>query len=177
MKRRSLLGLVVFVAGCTSVPVSTMWRLRSFGPDQLFALDPSHLRAAARVDARATMKNVTISLEVHPADGSARRAYEIPLEQPTTDPRLERAPADRRWYAFALSPRGLAEYERIKREYAAVPKGSRGTVRIAASDDGSVPPDLKRAFPLRVDVLLDPAEGYFTLISETRLDLSQPHKK
>jgi len=57
-----------------------------------------------------------------------------------------------------------------------VSKGSRGTVKIAASDDGSIPPELKRAFPLRVDVLLDPAEGYFTLISETKLDLSQQKK-
>jgi len=183
MKRRAMLGLVALTAvaagaaGCTSVPVSTMWRLRNFGADQLFALDPAHLRAAARVDARATMRNVTISLEVRPADGAPPRTYLIPLEQPVSDPRLERAPADRRWFAFALSPQGLAEYLRIKREYASVPKGSHGTVKIAASDDGTVPVDLKRAFPLRVDVLLDPAEGYFTLISETRLDLSQQQKK
>jgi hypothetical protein len=57
-----------------------------------------------------------------------------------------------------------------------VSKGSRGTVKIAASDDGSIPPELKRAFPRRVDVRPDPAEGYFTLISETKLDLSQQKK-
>ena len=28
-----------------------------------------------------------------------------------------------------------------------------------------------------VDVLLDPADGYFTLISKTKLDLSQPQTK
>ena len=62
MKRRALLGLAALAAltagaaGCTSVPVSTMWRLRNFGAEELFALDPTHLRAAARVDARATMK-------------------------------------------------------------------------------------------------------------------------
>jgi hypothetical protein len=182
MRRRSALGLAALtavaagLAGCTSVPVATMWRLRNFGAEQLFALDPAHLRAAARVDARATMKNVTISLEVRPADGAPPRSYLIPLEQPVDDLRLERAPADRRWFAFALSPQGLAEYQRIKREYASIPKGSHGTVKIAASDDGTVPAELKRAFPLRVDVLLDPAEGYFTLIGETRLDLSQQKK-
>jgi hypothetical protein len=69
-----------------------------------------------------------------------------------------------------------AECRRIKRECAAVAKGSRGTLKIAASDDGTIAPDLKRAFPLRVDVLLDPAEGFFTLISETKLDLSQQKK-
>jgi hypothetical protein len=182
MRRRTALGLAALtavaagLAGCTSVPVATMWRLRNFGAEQLFALDPAHLRAAARVDARATMKNVTISLEVRPADGAPPRSYLIPLEQPVDDLRLERAPADRRWFAFALSPQGLAEYQRIKREYASIPKGSHGTVKIAASDDGTVPAELKRAFPLRVDVLLDPAEGYFTLIGETRLDLSQQKK-
>ena len=64
MKRRSLLALALLAGGCTSVPVATMWRLRSFNAEQLFALDPAHLRAAARVDSRATMKNVTISLDV-----------------------------------------------------------------------------------------------------------------
>ncbi|HET9025536.1 MAG TPA: hypothetical protein VFN64_13255 [Burkholderiaceae bacterium] len=176
MKRRSLLALALLTAGCTSVPLSTMWRLRSFSADQLFALDPTQLRAAARVDARAKMKDVTISLEVEPSDGSARRTYLIPLEQPVNDLRLERPPADRRWFAFGLSKPGLVEYQRIKREYASVPKGSRGTVKIAASDDGTIPPELKHAFPLRVDVLLDPAEGYFTLINETKLDLSQQKK-
>ncbi len=92
LKRRSLLALALLAGGCTSVPLSTMWRLRSFNAEQLFALDPAHLRAAARVDSRATMKNVTISLDVDPPDGSARRTYLIPLEQPVDDPRLERPP-------------------------------------------------------------------------------------
>lgn len=177
MKRRSVLALIALLSGCSSVPLATMWRLRNFGAEQLFALDPTELRAAARVDARARMKDVTIRLEVRPADGSAAREYLIPLEQPMIDPRLERAPSDRRWFAFALSSQGLAEYQRVKREYGSVPKGSHGTLKIAASDDGTVAPELKRAFPLRVDVLLDPADGYFTLISETKLDLSQPQKK
>ena len=55
-------------------------------------------------------------------------------------------------------------------------EGQPRDVEIAVSDDGTIPPDLKRAFPLRVDVLLDPAEGFFTLISETKLDLSQQKK-
>ena len=176
MKRRSLLAVALLAGGCSSVPLSTMWRLRSFNAEQLFALDPVHLRAAARVDSRATMKNVTITLEVDPPDGAARRTYLIPLEQPVDDARLERPPANRRWFAFALSKPGLAEFQRIRREYAAAAKGSRGTLKIAASDGGTIPTDLMRAFPLRLDVLLDPAEGFFTLISETKLDLTQQKK-
>jgi hypothetical protein len=109
---------------------------------------------------------------VKPADGSALRVYQLPLEQPVNDPRLEPPPANRRWFAFALSEKGLAEYRRIKRDFASI-KGSHGTVKISADDDGTIPSELKRAFPLRIDVLLDPQEGYFTLISETKLDLSQ----
>jgi hypothetical protein len=173
MKRRALLAATALLAACSSVPVSTMWRLRNFTPDKLFELDPTELRAAAYVDTRAVMKNAKIELDITPADGSPVRTYVIPLDQPVSDPRLERPAPDRRWYAFALSPQGLAEYQRIKREYAMVPKGSRGTLKISAADDNATPPDLKRSFPLRIDILLDPAEGYFTLISETRLDLSQ----
>jgi hypothetical protein len=178
MKRRALLALAVatVAAGCTSVPVSTLWRLRSFGPDQLFALDPKDLRAAARVDSRATIQRVTLTLDIEPPDGAARRTYRLPLDQPASDPRLEPPPPDRRWFAFALSSQGLAEYQRIKREYAAIPKGSKGTLRIS-SEEGSVPPVQARAFPARLDVLFDPREGYFTLIRETRLDLSRAENK
>ncbi len=175
MKRRAFLAAAAALAGCTSVPLSTLWRLRNFGPEQLFALDPADLRAAARVDARARMKSATILVEVKAADGSALRVYQLPLEQPVNDPRLEPPPANRRWFAFALSEKGVVEYRRIKGDLASI-KGSRGTVKISADDDGTIPPDLKRAFPLRVDVLLDPQEGYFTLISETKLDLSQQKK-
>lgn len=173
MRRRALLLASVAAAGCTSIPVRTLWRLRNFGPEQLFALDPAHLRAAARVDSRATMKNVTIRIDIEPPDALARRSYTLPLEQPVRDPRLDPAPADRRWYAFALSSDGLAEYQRIKREYASVARGSRGTVTVSASDDGTIAPELRRRFPLRVDILLDPTEGYFTLISEMHVDLSR----
>jgi hypothetical protein len=166
----------VAAAGCTSVPLATLWRLRNFGAEQLFAFEPTQLRAAARVDSRATIKNVTITIDIEPPDASARRSYALPLEQPVRDPRLEPAPADRRWYAFALSSHGLVEYQRIKREYASVAKGSRGIVKISASDDGTIAPELRRRFPLRLDILLDPAEGYFTLISETHVDLSGQQK-
>lgn len=71
----------------------------------------------------------------------------------------------------------LVEYLRIKREYASVPKGSHGIVKIAASDDGTIAGERRRAFPQRVDVRLDSAEGHFMRISETRPDLSQQQKK
>jgi hypothetical protein len=175
--RRLLLAALLLIAGCTTVPLSTIWKLRSFGPEQLVALNPKELRAAARVDSRVTMSGVMIVVEVEPAAGAPKRRYELKLDAPQReDPRLERAPAGRRWFVFALSPQGVEEFERIKREYASIPKGSRGTVSVSA-EEGFVPPELQKKFPVRTDLLLEPADGYFTLIRETDLDLTESENK
>jgi hypothetical protein len=40
--------------------------------------------------------------------------------------------------------------------------------------DPEVPADLARALPVRVDLLLDPGEGYLTMIRKTAVDTTQP---
>lgn len=179
MTRRALLAAAAagLLAGCLSIPVSTIWKLRNFGPEQLFALDPTELRAALLVDPRVTMKGGRIDIAIEPPGGAPKRSYAILLQQPQRDdPRLPRAPAGRTWQVFALSPASVAEFAKLKQEFKAIPKGTTVTVSVGF-DEREVPPELRRDFPVRLDLLLDPADGYFTMIKDTTIDLDRDGKK
>jgi hypothetical protein len=178
VRPRTLLALLLplLVAGCLSIPVSTMWKLRNFGPEQLFALDPTELRAALLVDPRVTMKGGRIDIVVQPPDNAPKRSYAILLQQPQrADPRLPPAPAGRVWQVFAMSPQSVAEFQKLKQDFKTIPKGTTVTVSVGF-DEGSVPDALRREFPVRLDLVLDPAEGYFTMIKDTTIDLDRPTK-
>lgn len=179
MTRRALLAAAAagLLAGCLSIPVSTIWKLRNFGPEQLFALDPTELRAALLVDPRVTMKGGRIDIAIEPPGGAPKRGYAILLQQPQRDdPRLPRAPAGRTWQVFALSPASVAEFAKLKQEFKAIPKGTTVSVSVGF-DEREVPPELRRDFPVRLDLLLDPADGYFTMIKDTTIDLDRDDKK
>ena len=179
MKRRTLLGTAaaLAVSGCTSVPIATMWRMRNFSVDDFFAIDPNDLRAAVRTDARASFTSVDIVFKVMPKGGEPTQ-HLIRLQQDVAaDARLEPAPADRRWYVFALGPQGAKVFEAVRKEVAAVRKISGSSVSIGISaQESNVPPDIAKALPLRVDLLLEPKQGWFTMISETRVNTTQPNK-
>lgn len=177
-RRRLLLALAAVAAsGCTSVPLATMWRLRSFSIDEFFALNPRELRAAVRTDARATFSAVDIEFKIEPKGGPAS-TQRIRLQQAVAaDARLERPPANRRWFVFALGDEGVAVFQAVRREVDVSRKVPGGSISIGVSArEAVVPPDLAPALPLRLDLLLDPKDGWFTMISETRLDTTQTRK-
>lgn len=179
MHRRAVLAAMPMLAvtACTSIPLSTMWKLRSFSIDDFFALDPAQLRAAVRTDARASYDAVDINIAVAPKGGETTK-HMIRLQQPAGgDTRLEPAPPGRRWYVFALGTEGVKVFDAVRNEVAAVRKipGSSLTIGVSARE-ATVPPDIAKALPMRLDLLLDPKEGWFTMFSETRIDTTQPRK-
>jgi hypothetical protein len=179
MKRRTLLCLGaagLLAAACTSIPVSTMWKLARFDRAAILAVDPAQLRAAALVDQRATMKNVTMKITLAPKD-RASTEYQILLTEPVNrDARLPPAPAGRRWDIFALSPEGQRDFMHMRDSALGLPPGSSLTVGLSARE-GTVPPDLAQRFPLRLDLLLDAKEGWFTVLKDSELDLTQYARK
>ena len=179
MTRRTLLCLgtaAMLAVACTSIPVATMWKLARFDRAAMLAVDPAQLRAAALVDPRATMKNVTMKVTLAPKD-RAPTDYQIVLAEPVNrDARLPPAPAGRRWDIFALSPEGQRDFMRMRDSALALPPGSSLTLGLSARE-GTVPPDLAQRFPLRLDLLLDAKEGWFTVLKDSELDLTQYARK
>jgi hypothetical protein len=167
----ALLALGVAGAACTSVPVSTLWKFARFDRAALLAVDPAQLRAAALVDQRATMKNVTMKVTLTPKDGK-ESAYVVMLAAPVSrDARLPGAPAGRHWEIFALTAEGQRDFLRMREAGVSLPPGSSLALTLSARE-GTVPPDLVRRFPLRLDLMLDTREGWFTVLKDAEVDLT-----
>jgi hypothetical protein len=167
---------VVAVTGCLSVPVSTMWKLARFDRAALLAIDPKDLRAAALIDQRAPMKDVTMKVTLAPKDGKPVD-YQVLLTEPVNrDARLPAAPKGRRWEIFALTPDGQRDFLHMRENALKLPAGSSLTLALSARE-GNVPPELTRSFPLRLDLMLDAKEGWFTVLKDTELDLASYAKK
>lgn len=178
--RRHLLlfAPALLATGCLSVPLSTAWKLRRLGPDEFFALDPRVLRGAVRTDARARFDAVVISIDLA-LQGQAPVKHALELRHlQDDDARLEPAPRDRRWYVFALGTQGEAVFHDLRRRLAGVKRDGSNQVTIGiGARSAEVPPDLARALPMRLDLLLDPREGYLTIFKETTIDTTVTGRK
>lgn len=175
-RRAWLVIAAIAAAGCLSVPVSTMWKLARFDRAALLAIDPKDLRAAALIDQRASMKNVTMKVTLTPKDGKPVD-YEVLLTEPVNrDARLPAAPKGRRWEVFALTADGQRDFVRMREAAVGMPAGSSLRLQLSARE-GNVPPELTRAFPLRLDLVLDAKEGWFTVLKDTELDLTRLAQK
>lgn len=127
------LACVLALSCCAGVPLGTLWRLRDFSPEDLYAVKPAQIRLAGRVDPmplRFDAARSGLMLELTPrAAGVAQEVYRFTLHTSTAyDPRLvpQTGEGGRRWQIFALDDAGIAEWNRlrpklkdIKRQYRA----------------------------------------------------------
>ncbi len=179
LHRRRLLACAppLLLAACTSIPVSTIWRMRSFNVEDFLALDAAALRAAVQSDPRVKFSRVEIDIMVQPKEGTEER-HVIRLDaQQRDDPRLQRPASNRRWTVFALDSGGVVTFERVRQSVARVSKqGGRMTTKVTPKET-DVPPELATRLPLRLDLLLDPKEGWFTLVRESEVDITSREPK
>ena len=163
------------IAGCTSIPLATMWKLRDFTVESFFAKDPAQLRVAVQVDKTmrrgpdspkidirvkaASTKPICYAFALDPVDASAKS--ELILERPAPD---------RRWYVFALSPEGIDAFRKAQRELK-IKQQEQTEIALNITLAKVLEPATDGApFPLRIDLALDRVDGYFTLIRETTVD-------
>ena len=115
---RALAGAAAgaLLAGCMSVPLSTMWQLRSFSAEDLAAIDPAELRVASLVEPGPsrldpTRSKLTLTLDTK-AGAPEVHAFGLRLAQVQGGPIM---PADDpRWQVLELDAGGLAAMRALK---------------------------------------------------------------
>ncbi len=172
MKRRELLAAAALLpAACatpTMAPAPPAAR-RRFGAEQFYAVDPAILRAAVLTDERATFQAVELDITVH-SPQAAR--YVIRLQRPlAVDPRLPPAPRGSAWQVFALTPDAAVTLVTVRQLLLSQPRGQAAEVGIVVSAlPALVPAELIGAVPLRIDMLVDNRDGWFTQLGPVLLD-------
>jgi hypothetical protein len=167
VKRRVLLAAAAAtLAACAAPPPPPAAKRRLTGAD-VFAVDPAVLRAAVMTDERIVMQGVAIDLRTI-ADG---QRYVIRLQQrAAADPRLPAAPKGRTWHVYALGVDAAATLNTVRQMLAARGTPAEAVEVTVSAQPGLVPADLVGAVPLRIEMLVDNRDGWFTL-GEGRLDL------
>jgi len=168
VRRRALLAAIAasWLAACASTPPQAS-RQGKFSAADVFAVEPAVLRAAVLTDPRVLIQTVVIELRVPAQD----EHFVIRLQQPATpDPRLPPAPAGRAWQAFALSPDGVTTLVTVRRLLASRDVEPGGVAVAVVAQPALVPADLLAALPLRIEMLVDNRDGWFTQADGT-LDL------
>jgi hypothetical protein len=165
VKRRIfLLACASGLAACATAPKEDI-RTRPFAATDFFALDPAVLRAAVLTDERAVFQAVDIEVRA----GTDRYVFRLQQLQPS-DPRLPVAPAGSRWQVFALSSDQAAALGTVRQLLSSRAAGAGETKVAVLARSALVPADLLTALPLRVEMLVDGREGWFTQIAATTID-------
>jgi len=169
VRRRVLLAAAAgwLLAACTTAPPAAT-KKRVVTAADVFALDPSVLRAAVLTDTRVLMQAVAIELLAPAHD----ERFVIRLLQPVAvDPRLPAPPAGRAWQVFALTAEGTTTLVTVRQLLASRTPAAADAVSVSVSAQAAmVPADLLAALPVRIDMLVDNREGWFTQADGT-LDL------
>ncbi|MFO1414947.1 MAG: hypothetical protein U1F10_13755 [Burkholderiales bacterium] len=174
-RRLALAVLALALAGCAGVPVTTMARLATKGPDYLLDAQPLELRVALDVDERikaAATQSPVLVVVLRSADRDAPPVLErnIPLAvdtAPSARQGLPAAGAHRGWLVWRVDPAGARQFaevqQRLRDMRAAKEKGSLG---LGVKLDG-----LAQAFPQFMStevatwMLIRPEDGYYKMWS------------
>lgn len=165
-QRRRLLNLML------------LWKLRTLWREGMAALDPRALRLALCVDARVRVGGASVDVTVTPPaprGGPSPSPLEVSLPLSAVrsrDTRLPAAAPGCTWRVHALAPAAVKNFGRVARALHGMDKGTRIDLN-ARLRDSRAPALLRTAFPLRIDLLLDAADGYLTLVPARTLVLAK----
>lgn len=111
-----LLVAAVSVVGCASVPLSTMWRLRSFGPEQLANIDPGTLRVAVLLEPeglRLDVDKTRLALRLVPHVGEEQRhEWQLQVASAALPGLVPHAGSG--WQLLRLTPEATRSVESLK---------------------------------------------------------------
>ncbi|HVU39211.1 MAG TPA: hypothetical protein VHC95_12830 [Opitutales bacterium] len=172
------LGALLVLAGCSTMPLSTMWKMRSFGPDTLTQVKPEELRVKVSIpqgyELDFDQEKPTLDFAVT-VDGRETRGKIEMMEESHQDvvkkAATARAPAVvNREYVMKFTPESQAKFATLQRLLKSAGKGTKISLQVG-THFAKVPDDLKDGTEISftISLLLFPKDGYLVLFDDVRL--------
>lgn len=164
---------------CSSVPVSSMIKMASFDEQDFNEIDPHYIRVKLRTDKPVDVDNDSITLKF--AFKSAETNFEEPLTLRVIDKSqktIERwigSNAQEYTATFALDQASVVTFNKIKQLPVMSQRRSEADVDFSATVDFG--DNIPEQFIMSVDLLLDPLQGFITLIDEYEFDIEEIAKQ
>jgi hypothetical protein len=167
-----ILATLTIGVGCSSMPLSTMWRMRDFGIEDLQKIDPNDLRVQIVLPGPMSEKLKTAEVNVinTRAKGQVDK-YRFPAEI------IERKELREGWRklrvlgetTWKLTGEGVADFVRMQKTLADPSQEYRHT-EINVKADGDPEPGLEpKPFEITIRLRLRADEPYLTLIEKAKI--------
>ena len=173
----ALVLVTVLLSGCSSIPLLTMWKLHSFGPQEVKALDPATIRVAIKLPTKLEFEpeKTTLDIELKPKDMQVQplheranlvllsKGAEISAGVPAAEPGYI-------WYLLKLSLGGISSFKDF--QHRLTPDIKQRYKSITLNVNWSTPNfDAFRstAYLLTVWLRLQKNKGYFPLFENARV--------
>ena len=109
--RAALAASLLLLGACASVPLTTMWRMRDFGPADVAAIEPDALRMATHMEPaglRVDPARATLTFELAPRGGGEVERHVLQLREASVGPDDLVPAGDDDWQIFRLTPESAA---------------------------------------------------------------------
>ncbi|WP_251359300.1 hypothetical protein [Kangiella sp. TOML190] len=179
MKKTLLIVLILLIQGCSSIPLSTMWKMRNFDENSFTQIEPRYIRMKVRTDKPMDVDNDSIKLKFG-FEGKTEKQEEIlGLELIATDKKnishFFSDDTQEYSYTFRLKPESIMAMQKVQRSPLVHKKKREGKASFSASwNFGEKTPT---QYTISIDLQLDPTNGYFTLIDEYYFDFDKLQKE
>lgn len=171
--RRVVFLLLLCLAACTAIPVSTLAKFSRFDERDFAALDGGVIRLRISLPRGYALDVPSCRLDVSVQTSGGAYRGQFRLEQEASAPRTIAAgwlapPQATTAYVLRLSPKSVEEFRALQK---VVGPSSTSDIKLdVAMEISSAPRDAK-SVTVWVDALLSTPEGYFTLIDGRTLPL------
>jgi len=171
-KRVLLSAVLMIMVGCSSVPVSTMWRMRDFGVEDLQTIDPNDLRVQIVLPAQMSdnLKTAEVNVINTRTSGQVDK-FRFPAEI------IERKELREGWRkkkvfgetTWKLTTDGVGDFVRMQKILVDPSQEYRHT-EINVKADGDPDPGLEpKPFEITIRLRLKENESYMTLIDKAKV--------
>ncbi len=188
--------LAASLAACSSVPLGTMWKLSRMGPEAVYQANPEEVRAAVR-SADWFLGGPSFDQGVLRAELRSTlrgdKTWEFPLEETSSSEawQLPEAPTGQRWRIYGINEESLGEFQEFQRILPGLIEGGGGegdsgsfslsvqfmddALRALSEEmDAGTTPVRTETITLRIELKLDPDDGYFTLLDDHAMEVRFP---
>ncbi|RUO29057.1 hypothetical protein [Aliidiomarina sanyensis] len=171
MKRFIAAVLAVFMSGCASIPLGTMLEFRSFGKEELLAIQPEVVRVRLELEepVRADIEGSELTMRLNYDQGS--RTFHFPLVvlnetsiAPTRG--LFSKSAGKTQYKLKLSDEGIENFIATQTSIA---EDNPTSFNFSFSSEFEEPPSEVSEVTLSVFLKLMEEQGFVTLINNARI--------
>lgn len=180
-----LITFIVLLSACASIPMSTMWKLRSFSGNDLKTLNPADIRVVVKVPdvLKFEPDQTNLDLTLTPEDTKQKVLHEqgklvlvkqgrfVPADVPVAEP-------GETLYLMKLDPGGLESFrafqQRLDPDVEQHYKAANFSANIRFANEAAVN---NAGFQITVWLRLQRDQGYFALLKDAPLKFSQDTSK